>query len=278
MITTAELHRVAEEEGLRFDQTEKDYVILWLLSGLAHSGIAKHGWVFKGGTCLRHCYYEGYRFSEDIDFSCKPGGDNLDVSLQLLKKAAGKIQTDSGIRLTVKEPLTIHGDFQIEIPIAYSRGGSRRQGLPQVKVHLTFDEPILEKPVICSIKSPYSDLSPFKAHSYTKKEIVVEKLRSLLQQQKKWPRPRDLYDLWYILCRTGEQFTWSELFPMFQEKCRVRDVKPELSGLKSDKLREWNNNVWQDRLGPMLKDLPDFNLVWKEWTETLKRITGKDKS
>lgn len=278
MITTAELHRVAEEEDLRFDQTEKDYIILWLLSGLAHSGIAKHGWVFKGGTCLRHCYYEGYRFSEDIDFSCQPGADNLDVSVQLLKKAAVKIQSDSGIMLTVKEHLTIPGDFQIEIPIEYRRGGSRRQGLPQVKVHLTFDEPILEKPVICSIKPPYSDLAPFKARSYTKKEIVVEKLRSLLQQQKKWPRPRDLYDLWYMLCSSGEQFTWSELFPMFKEKCRIRDVQPELSGLKSDKLREWNENVWRDRLGPMLKDLPDFNLVWKEWTEILKRITRKDKS
>jgi len=62
MITTAQLHYLAEKEGLRFDQAEKDYIILWLLSGLAHSGAKKHGWVFKGGTCLRHCYYEGYRF------------------------------------------------------------------------------------------------------------------------------------------------------------------------------------------------------------------------
>ena len=277
MITTAELHRVAEEDGLRFDQAEKDYVILWLLSGLAQSGLVKHGWVFKGGTCLRHCYYKGYRFSEDIDFSCKPGGDNLESSLKLLQKATVQVQSESGIRLTVKEPLTIPGDFQIEIPLEYSRGGLRRQGLPQVKVHLTFDEPILEKPVICSINSTYSDLSPFKVHSYTKKEIVAEKLRTLLEQQKKWPRPRDLYDLWYMLCRSGEQFTWTELFPMFQEKCRVRDVKPDLSGLTSDKLREWNKNVWQDRLGPMLKELPDFNLVWKGWAETFQKITGKKK-
>lgn len=53
MITTAELHRIAEKEGLRFDQAEKDYVILWVLSGLVHSGLTRHGWVFKGGTCLR---------------------------------------------------------------------------------------------------------------------------------------------------------------------------------------------------------------------------------
>jgi len=46
------------------------------------------------GACLRHFYYEGYRFSEDIDFSCTPGGDNLDTSLQLLQKTAEWIQTE----------------------------------------------------------------------------------------------------------------------------------------------------------------------------------------
>lgn len=277
MITTAELHRVAEKYGLRFDQAEKDYIILWVLWGLTHSGLVRHGWVFKGGTCLRHCYYKEYRFSEDIDFSCRPGGDNLDVSLQLLKKAADKIQSNSGIRMTVKEPLSISGDFQIEIPIEYNRGSLRRQGLPQVKIHLTFDEPILEKPIVCTIKVKYSDLPEFKVKSYTKKEIVSEKLRTLLQQQKKWPRPRDLYDLWYILCCSGEQFSWTELSPMFQEKCRIREIKPDISGITSDNLREWNRNVWRDRLGPMLKELPDFELVWKEWTETFRRIAGKTK-
>ena len=277
MITTAELHRAAEEEGLRFDQTEKDYVILWVLSGLIHSDITRHGWVFKGGTCLRHCYYEGYRFSEDIDFSCKPGGDNLETSLQLLQKAADRVQSESGIRLAVRDALTIPGDFQIEIPVEYSRGGTRRQGLPQVKVHLTFDEPILDKPAVRMIKSRYTDLSSFKVHSYTKKEIVAEKLRSLLQQQKKWPRPRDLYDLWYMLCRAGEQFDWNELLPMFKEKCRIRDVKPDLAALTSADLKQLNKNAWRDRLGPMLKELPDFDVVWKEWTDTFHRLIGNKK-
>ena len=275
MITTAELHRLSEEEELRFDQIEKDYVILWLLSGLVHSGMTKHGWVFKGGTCLRHCYYEGYRFSEDIDFSCKPGGDNLSTSLQLLQKAADRVQSESGIRLTVREAATIPGDFQIEIPVEYSRGGSRRRGLPQVKVHLTFDEPILEKPVICSIKPQYSDLSNFKVRSYSKKEIVVEKLRSLLQQQKKWPRPRDLYDLWYMMCHSRRARSHGlNCFRLFQEKCRIRGIKPDIAGMTSANLKEWNKNAWRDRLGPMLRELPDFDLAWKEWTETFRRITG----
>jgi len=220
---------------------------------------------------------QGYRFSEDIDFSCKPGGDNLDASLTLLQKVADRVQSESGVRITVKEPLTIPGDFQIEIPLEYSRGGGRRQGLPQVKIHLTFDEPILETPVACPIKSGYSDLPAFKVHAYTKKEIVAEKLRSLLQQQKKWPRPRDLYDLWYMLYRSGEHFAWSELSPMFEKKCSARNIKPDISGLTSAVLREWNRNAWRDRLEPMLKDLPDFNNVWKEWGDTFYTMTGKKK-
>ena len=274
MITTAELHRIAEDDGLRFDQAEKDYIILWMLSGLSRSGASRHGWVFKGGTCLRHCYYAGYRFSEDIDFSCKPGGDNLGESVKLLQMVADRIQSESGIRITTREPLTIPGDFQIEIPIEYSRGGTRRQGLPQVKIHLTFDEPVLETPIACSIKPRYSDISTFKVLSYTKQEIVAEKLRSLLQQQKKWPRPRDLYDLWYMLCRSGEHFTRDKLLPMFQAKCSVRDIKPDLAGLISTNLREWNKKAWQDRLGPMLNDVPDFDSVWQEWIETFRKLAG----
>jgi uncharacterized protein len=268
MITTAELHRVADRVGLRFDQAEKDYIILWLLSGLAHSGVTEHGWIFKGGTCLRHCYYEGYRFSEDIDFSCRPDSGDLESSLRLLDAVVALVLRESGIRLSVGKPLTAQGDFQIEIPVEYTRGGTRRQGLPQVKVHLTFDEPILDEPIDRSVTPAYSDLSTFRITTYSKREIIAEKLRSLLQQQKKWPRPRDLYDLWYILCKSEERFLWKELRPLFDEKCRVRGVLPDIESLTSDTLREWNENAWLNRLGPMLKDVPDFDRVWKVWVKT----------
>jgi predicted nucleotidyltransferase component of viral defense system len=272
VITTAELHRLAEKEGLRFDQVEKDYVILWLLSGLAHSGAKEHNWVFKGGTCLRHCYYKGYRFSEDIDFSCRPGGDNLEASLRLLDKAGAWVLQESGIQLSGREPVTVPGDFQIEIPMEYNRGGARRQRLPQVKVHLTFDEPVLDKAIVHSVKSGYSDLSAFRMTAYSKREILAEKLRSLLQQQRKWPRPRDLYDLWYILCKSGERFTWKELKPLFEEKCRIRAVRPNIASLTSKTLRDWNENAWLNRLRPMLKDVPEFDRVWKEWVHTFHEL------
>lgn len=275
MISTAELHKFAENEGLRFDQAEKDYVILWLLYGLMQPGLTPKGWAFKGGTCLRHCYYEGYRFSEDLDFSCEPQGNNLGPSLELLGRVVEWIGDESGIRMTLKEPQTVPGDFQIEIPVQYHRGGARRQALPHVKVQLTFDEPVLSGVEERLVTPAYPDLPPFEVACYSKLETIAEKLRALLQQQKKWPRPRDLYDLWYILCRSGERYAWEELQPLFQKKCRVRDIEPDLNGLISDNLREWNRDAWVDRLGPMLKELPEFEQTWREWVETFRKMMNK---
>ena len=144
-------------------------------------------------------------------------------------------------------------------------------------MHLTFDEPVLDEAVVCSVKALYPDLSAFEITAYSKREILAEKMRSLLQQQKKWPRPRDLYDLWYILCKSGECFSWKELKLLFDEKCRIRGVQPNIMGLTSDTLREWNEEAWLDRLGPMLKDVPDFDRLWKEWVKTFHGLVEDTK-
>jgi len=274
VITTAELHRAAEEEGLRFDQVEKDYVILWVLQGLSHSASSAKGWVFKGGTCLRHCYYQGYRFSEDIDFSCRPESGGLEATQEALRRVAVWVQENSGIRMAVKKPRTIPGDFQMEIPVEYNRGGARTRGLPAVKVHLTFDEPLLTDAASCNVRPQYSDLSEFQITAYSKKEIVAEKMRALLQQQKKWPRPRDLYDLWYILCRLKEELDAEELRDLFDKKCQVRQVKPDIREIASENLKEWNKDAWKNQLRPLIKDVPDFEKVWKDWSQICRQLFG----
>ncbi len=98
MITAAELHRTAAADGLRFDQAEKDYVILWILQGLSRPELVPDRWVFKGGTCLRHCYYPGYRFSEDLDFTCSPDSGDLDAARALLERVVRWVQETSGYR------------------------------------------------------------------------------------------------------------------------------------------------------------------------------------
>lgn len=268
MISSAELHRLASAWNLRFDQVEKDYVIVWLLFALSQRSVAPKGWVFKGGTCLRHCYYRGYRFSEDIDFSCDGAKSNLDDARERLERAAVWIERRSGIQARIKTPQTVPGDFQVEIPVEYSRGGGRVRGLPCVKVHLTFDEPILTGPAKKPVHPlfPDPDFKSFTLNTYSKPEIIAEKMRALIQQQKKWPRPRDLYDLWYMLCIKRERVDREKITDLFRKKCEARGVAPELSALMSKNLAAMNEQAWQPRLSPMMAQLPSFHQVWNDWT------------
>lgn len=47
---------------------EKDYVLTWILAGIAESGMGDI-MSFKGGTALKKMYFLNYRFSEDLDFT-----------------------------------------------------------------------------------------------------------------------------------------------------------------------------------------------------------------
>ena len=250
---------------MRFDQIEKDHVILWILQALAQPELKPKGWVFKGGTCLRHCFYSGYRFSEDLDYSCREDSGGLKKARDVLNGVSEWIQANALLRLSVKEARTTEGDFQVELPVEYSRGGARRHGLPEIKIHLTFDEPILTKPAVRSVTPLYSDLSAFTVSTYTKEEILSEKMRALLQQQVKWPRPRDLYDLWFILCREGEKFDWEKLRGLFDGKCRARKIDPDPTLLVSDVLKSTNERVWNAQLAAVMATVPPFVQVWQDW-------------
>ena len=69
MIDRREILAMAATVSLRPDVIEKDYVLGWLLAGIYNHPAINKNWVFKGGTCLKKCYFETYRFSEDLDFT-----------------------------------------------------------------------------------------------------------------------------------------------------------------------------------------------------------------
>ena len=69
MIEKNEVLAQATALGLSPDTVEKDYVLSWVLDGINKYTQIGHEWLFKGGTCLKKCYFETYRFSEDLDFT-----------------------------------------------------------------------------------------------------------------------------------------------------------------------------------------------------------------
>jgi predicted nucleotidyltransferase component of viral defense system len=63
VISKHELLRLRGEWKLDVGVIEKDYVLGWVLAAIAAEPALVDTWIFKGGTCLRKCYYETYRFS-----------------------------------------------------------------------------------------------------------------------------------------------------------------------------------------------------------------------
>jgi len=58
VILKEEIQAIATEKHLGIDIVEKDYILSWVLAGIHHHAETKNSWVFKGGTCLKKCYFE----------------------------------------------------------------------------------------------------------------------------------------------------------------------------------------------------------------------------
>ncbi len=89
----------AREWQLRPEVVEKDYVLGWLLAAIAQHEETSQTWVLKGGTCVKKCFFETYRFSEDLDFSLLPGGLYCEDDLRnILREVASLVSELSGIQ------------------------------------------------------------------------------------------------------------------------------------------------------------------------------------
>lgn len=60
MISKDEILAVADETDLTPCVVEKDYALGWLLAAINRNSALSQSLVFKGGTCLRKCYFETY--------------------------------------------------------------------------------------------------------------------------------------------------------------------------------------------------------------------------
>jgi Nucleotidyl transferase AbiEii toxin, Type IV TA system len=104
VIPRRELDDLRAEWSLDIGVIEKDYVLGWLLAGIAAHPDLAATWIFKGGTCLRKCYYETFRFSEDLDFTVVDAGPEEPPDLQRIFTDVGEwLQEEAGIELVLDD-------------------------------------------------------------------------------------------------------------------------------------------------------------------------------
>lgn len=104
MISAAELRALRAEWQLRDDVIEKDYALGWMLAAIAEDADLGSSWIFKGGTCLRKCYYETYRFSEDLDFTVIEGGpEDPDELAGIFERIGERLGEQAGLQITIDD-------------------------------------------------------------------------------------------------------------------------------------------------------------------------------
>ncbi|MHB8490919.1 MAG: nucleotidyl transferase AbiEii/AbiGii toxin family protein, partial [Solirubrobacteraceae bacterium] len=111
MITRADIVERVSEWGLSEEVVEKDYVLGWLLWGIGSDPVLGQQWVFKGGTCLKKCYIETYRFSEDLDFTVLPHGPFRPDDVEpLLLGVLTRVTAESGIDFSTAPTLRLRAN------------------------------------------------------------------------------------------------------------------------------------------------------------------------
>ncbi len=61
-----EIVEIADKKGIKKEVIDKDWILSHFLNAIYTFTDIQQNFVFRGGTCLKKCYFEDYRFSEDF--------------------------------------------------------------------------------------------------------------------------------------------------------------------------------------------------------------------
>lgn len=266
MIPRAEI--MARARALRADPNlvERDYVISWVLSALFGIDALTSAMAFKGGTAIRKVYFPTYRFSEDLDFTLLPGADGLSAAdlRGELEGAVALARSAAGLDLqlvSLGQTRAVDGEEAFEGKVEYVGPMRRRAGsLARLKLDITRHEKLAWPPQVLPLIHDYSDRADCARliSAYRLEEIVAEKLRAILQRN----RPRDVYDLWFLLTQRSVPFAREDVRRGFLEKCNYKQVA--FTGVEDflppDRISS-HALGWESSLGELVDPLPEFDQV-----------------
>ncbi len=276
MITRADIVERVQEWGLAEHVVEKDYVLGWLLWGIGADPTLGQRWVFKGGTCLKKCYIETYRFSEDLDFTILPGGPlhERDV-LPLLRTVLERLSEASGLDFSVAEPqIRMRPSGNAAEGRVYYRGPRNAPGAARVKLDLDAAERVVRPPVLRAIAHPYPDALPARGtvRCYSFEEVFAEKLRAMGQRG----RPRDLYDIVNLFRRNDLRLHPELIRDVLKAKCDVRAVDvPTFETVAAAPHRGELESEWANMLGHQLPALPPLEQFLDELAALFAWLQGE---
>lgn len=248
-----DLRRRAKKTGFNVATLEKDYALTWLLSGIyQEDSKLRDILIFKGGTAIRKIYYPEWRLSEDMDFTIMQEVDPLELK-QSFEQVFSSVNKKSSIIYSFTSfnagEYAIFADVQFLGPIGFKN---------KIAHDISLKEKMIEKPMRIKVKPEYEDIPEFEVLVYSPNEILVEKLRSILQRGK----ARDYYDVWRLM--KEKEFNPDKIRDLFILKCQITGIEfnPDLI-FDENRLSE-AKKFWTIALSRLTKSLPDFEPVVKD--------------
>lgn len=237
------IKRRADEDGLPALAVERDYALAHVLAAIAERDRATQV-VFKGGTALRFCYFDDYRYSADLDFSLI-GGLDAKGALRLIVDALADCRERVGFPV-----LGLTESVPPRIEYVGPLGAKPRS----LKLDLATDE-LVENTTNMPIARRYEDQDERRCCVYTLDEIAAEKLRCVMQRL----QCRDLYDLHELL--VARSVDARAIWPLFERKARHRDRDPDRFGdFFAEREARWRER-WDKELVEYVTSPPHFDGV-----------------
>jgi uncharacterized protein len=263
MIRSGEIQKKANNLGVRDQQIEKDYILSWILQGISQHEELSSAMAFKGGTVLKKVYFEDYRFSEDLDFTLLDEAVDSGTILDWFTEVFGFVKQAANIPLTIIDD-NEHADGGINFYISYTGPLGGTGANKKVKVDISRSEKLVSKPELKDVILGYSDQENHELLCYTLDEILVEKLRSVMQRV----QARDFYDIWYLAEIEGMDADFIQ--PEFKTKCEQKGLDPRGFHSKLEDRIPLYRGRWQSSIATQIRDLPDFEKVLREVNRKLK--------
>lgn len=198
MIKPGEIQQKARAVGVRDQQIEKDYILSWILKGIAQHEQLSKVIAFKGGTVLKKIYFEDYRFSEDLDFTLINDEISNEQILGWFKETFEYTKEEANIPLEIINN-NEHEDGGINFYISYIGPLGGQGNNKRIKIDISKSEQLVFEAVMKDVFIGYSDVEEHQLLCYSMEEVLVEKMRSVMQRM----QARDFYDIWYLLEQHG---------------------------------------------------------------------------
>lgn len=282
MILKREIERIAEQKQVPKATIDKDWVLGHFIDAIFSIPECRQNLVFKGGTSLKKCWFNDYRFSEDLDFTST--NPNFVLNRKLLERIVSKVSERTEIPLHIQKLKQLRfNDMPTGFAAVIKFWGAdhpKNQAPPPVqrwqtsiKIEIILYEQMAFLPEIRPVHHEYSDILSETATTgipcYSIEETLAEKLRALIQRS--YTAPRDFYDIWY-LSRNVPNLDWNAINKAFHQKMKFKNIVftgiDQMINDENDKrlMGAWNNSLAHQIPG---NHFPEYTTVREEIKQLL---------